>query len=247
MGGVKHFTSTAICGILIFTVANVLSPHLDDAALSCWHQLELPDSQVTTVFAGIPDHGTPSAWDKLTGQTDARAVMALRRSENERALRDVPATIVNLDYLDRPYTSEPRDVVEMADAVESTSNTDASFIAAAGIGRYLRHHPDHVTTRDIGLELLGRGREITFYADLPYMLPARNFRDWPSRLSSERIKRALDLSVTIEPHELTPQEQQRKQAAVRAYSSQWKMVNALALGALKKPAAYQWEVLIRPS
>jgi hypothetical protein len=43
--------------------AVILSPHLDDAVLSCWHLLTGPgEVEVINVFAGVPaDLGAP-AW-----------------------------------------------------------------------------------------------------------------------------------------------------------------------------------------
>src|SRR5215469_16341377 len=81
---------------------NIVGPHLDDPVLSCWHQIEQPDSVVTTVFAGIPDDPTPSSWDKLNHQTNAIEAMLARHRENEVALDGI-SKVVNLTYLERLY------------------------------------------------------------------------------------------------------------------------------------------------
>ena len=51
----------------------ILSPHLDDAVLSCWHVLTQPGEVVViTVFAGVPTGLTaPAWWDRYTGATDS--------------------------------------------------------------------------------------------------------------------------------------------------------------------------------
>ncbi len=44
-------------------VAAILSPHLDDAVLSCWHLLEQPGELIViNVFAGVPEDGGRLAW-----------------------------------------------------------------------------------------------------------------------------------------------------------------------------------------
>jgi hypothetical protein len=42
----------------------ILSPHPDDAVLSCWHLLSDPgEARVINVFAGIPPPGRTGWWD----------------------------------------------------------------------------------------------------------------------------------------------------------------------------------------
>ena len=56
----------------------ILSPHLDDAVLSCWHVLEGPEqARVINVFTADPPPGTPPPWwDRLTGASDPRRANA---------------------------------------------------------------------------------------------------------------------------------------------------------------------------
>src|SRR6266704_1538934 len=58
--------------------AVILSPHLDDAALSCWSVLtDQTPVTVVNVFAGVPPEECPMAWwDRMTGA----------ESSHERAL-----------------------------------------------------------------------------------------------------------------------------------------------------------------
>src|SRR5690349_8735562 len=51
----------------------ILSPHLDDAVLSCWHVLTQPGVVVVVnVFAGVPASlDGPAWWDRYTGATDS--------------------------------------------------------------------------------------------------------------------------------------------------------------------------------
>src|SRR5437763_9088482 len=51
----------------------ILSPHFDDAVLSCWHLLAGPTSLgVVNIFTASPPDGCDVPWwDRLTGATDA--------------------------------------------------------------------------------------------------------------------------------------------------------------------------------
>lgn len=224
----------------------VISPHLDDAAFSSWHQIEKIGSRVLTVFTGIPDDPTPSKWDLSTGFDSSHDVMRARIQENDKALVISSTEAVNLDYLEREYRDTSPSVVEIADRIEAVSLHEASFIAAAGIGKYGRSHIDHVITREVGRELLERGRVVSFFVDLPYMLPILRMDHWPERLPVEKIKRELDLDIEVKYHELSEDEQMRKKEAARAYETQFTRTNRAAFGALNRNSAYRWEALILP-
>src|SRR6266511_2693747 len=81
----------------------VLSPHPDDAVLSCWHVIEGGDATVVTVFAGVPEPGTSGWWDRLTGATDSPARMRERLKEDTEALALAGASALSLDLLDEQY------------------------------------------------------------------------------------------------------------------------------------------------
>src|SRR5215218_6837911 len=81
----------------------VVSPHLDDAVLSCWHLLEAGDATVVSVFTGVPEPGTSGWWDRLTGSDDSPGRVRERLREDERALSLAGASSVRLDLLDEQY------------------------------------------------------------------------------------------------------------------------------------------------
>ena len=227
---------------------DILSPHYDDGALSAWHHIEKRGTRVITVFGGSPKKSTSGMWDKFTDSGNSDETVATRRLENAEALATTAAQAINLDFLDRQYQPfRSRDVEEIVDRIEDTSNADTAFLAPIGIGTHFRIHPDHIDTRKVGIELMERGRDVTFYADLPYLLPIRNLSEWPSDLPKKRIERALKMPVTIDPYELTQEEQMRKQEALSEFVTQMPMVSKLALGALGSVDAYKWEVVIRPN
>ena len=83
----------------------ILSPHLDDAVLSCWHVLTQPGEVVViNVFAGAPEgRDTVAWWDRYTGATDSRDRVRERAKEDRTALSLAGRTAVNLDLLDEQY------------------------------------------------------------------------------------------------------------------------------------------------
>ena len=62
----------------------ILSPHLDDAVLSCWHVLSGPaDVRVINLFAGLPALGAaPGWWDR---RTEPRAMVPAELGGSGRA------------------------------------------------------------------------------------------------------------------------------------------------------------------
>ena len=61
----------------------LLSPHLDDAVLSCWHVLSSSaDVVVLNVFTAIPPAGTQTPrWDRVTGSDDSADRMRVYRTQ----------------------------------------------------------------------------------------------------------------------------------------------------------------------
>ncbi len=88
----------------------VISPHMDDAALSCGQMLSAaPASHVVTVFSSGPTSVRPlPEWDKLSGSFQAGDdVMKLRQVEDDAAVAVVGAHAHRLDFWDEQYRAEP--------------------------------------------------------------------------------------------------------------------------------------------
>src|SRR4029079_4464549 len=83
----------------------VLSPHYDDAVLSCWHVLRAPETVVVVnVFAGAPPEGSPLGWwDRRTGAHDSRDRVRARAREDRAALALAGRTAADLDLLEAQY------------------------------------------------------------------------------------------------------------------------------------------------
>ena len=84
----------------------VVSPHMDDAALSCGQMLSaIPGSHVVTVFSSGPKSVRPlPEWDKLSGSfKPGDDVMGLRHVEDDDAMAVVGAHGHRLDFWDEQY------------------------------------------------------------------------------------------------------------------------------------------------
>jgi len=168
----------------------VLSPHLDDAVLSCSHLLgrRTGPTTVVTVFAGAPD-GPPGHWNgPSTGATTAAAAIAVRRGEDAAAMRLFGAMPRWLELPDRQYVGEQEPVTVEAAIRGALEDLPASAVLApVGV-----HHPDHIVVADAALTLAVEGvvGVLYLYLDLPY---ARTMADQVEpRLAAIRERVVID-------------------------------------------------------
>jgi LmbE family N-acetylglucosaminyl deacetylase len=221
----------------------VISPHLDDAVLSCWHLLE--GATVVNVFTGLPEPGTVGWWDTLTGSSDSLERMHERRAEDAAALGLAGAEAVALDLLDEQYRANggPPAVVEaLADQLPAA---DEVFVP---MGVFLS--ADHALVRDAARQLRD---DVRIYADHPHAgiwgLPGWvTGRADATSLDVEGAWRSNMVAAGIDPEALRPQVYEldddsfeRKLAAVRTYRTQ--------VAALEREAPFEqlrWEVTWTP-
>jgi LmbE family N-acetylglucosaminyl deacetylase len=159
-------------------IYNVVSPHLDDAALSCSLLLAAnPGSHITTIFANGPSSVRPlPPWDRAARYfADGADVMGTRREEDHRAAALVMATAIHLPYWDRQYRNERYGYQECAekqlfDAVAEDllrrcpDLTVDGLVIPLGLG-----HPDHRLAADVGLMLAeNQPGPVFLYEELPY-------------------------------------------------------------------------------
>jgi LmbE family N-acetylglucosaminyl deacetylase len=147
----------------------VVSPHLDDAVLSCGEALQhadVTDATVVTIFAGLPESDLPlTNFDVQSGYTSARAAVLHRRLEDARATSVLGVTGEHLGFFDRQY-GKGNDVDEIVGALVVLLEQHAPDALWVPLGLL---HPDH--------ELVGRcaraaaaisGIEsLTVYEELP--------------------------------------------------------------------------------
>jgi LmbE family N-acetylglucosaminyl deacetylase len=193
----------------------ILSPHLDDAVLSCWHLLDAPgEVRVLNVFAGLPKDEA-GWWDRLTGATDGRARMRERLDEDRAALASVEREADYLELLDAQYRvngSDPLNAAAVAALIAPHVDERTVLYAPLGGGE----HADHRLTCDAALSLRSAAAGLWLYADVPHSLWAEG----PA--PGEPPARASEL------HRLAPGALGRKLAAVRLYRTQAPMLERMA-------------------
>jgi hypothetical protein len=223
----------------------IVSPHLDDAALSCAALLAREEAlDVLTVFAAAPDPPRRGWWDAETGFADSAESVAARRREDGAAFSESPHRVRLLELLEGQYLDSPRggaDGLAIADAVaEWVGRAGGGFVAVpAGAGRSGRldrlrrtasgapRHPDHVFVRDAVLAALASSRATPLlYEEVPYLWGA------PADREAKRVARARGLRA--EPLVLRV-DREAKARRLAAYASQLPHV-APEVGRLDDPA-----------
>ncbi|MGB9880661.1 MAG: PIG-L deacetylase family protein, partial [Anaerolineae bacterium] len=171
-----------------------LSPHLDDAALSCGgliHQQGQRGRQplVITCFAGVPDYGALSPFAIMQHQHWGETVNPIerRRREDVMAMTCLGAEYEHWDYSDCIYRRHP----ESGEFLYTSE--EALFGAVASADCYLSHelaarlkrslsvknaliyaplavgqHVDHQLVSQAALMLRDEGFRVWFYEDYPY-------------------------------------------------------------------------------
>jgi LmbE family N-acetylglucosaminyl deacetylase len=205
----------------------ILSPHLDDAVLSCWHVLTQPgEVGVITVFAGVPTAlTTPAWWDRYTGASDSGERVRERVEEDRSALALAGRTAVNLGFLDEQYRGYEQTLAPLTEQIELLLPRGARIYAPAAFA----NHADHALVRAAALELRDAGFSVSLYADLPHA----TLHGWPAWVKGARLGGSRDLAsafwdhvlagtsaLTPTVHALDAGAHERKLAAVRMYRTQ---------------------------
>jgi LmbE family N-acetylglucosaminyl deacetylase len=205
-----------------------ISPHLDDAVLSCggliWEQTRagIP-VEIWTVLSGIPDHTDLSDFAKVlhfvSGTGTAAETVVLRRVEDEAAAAIVGAKAVHFDFSDCIYRRSPEGEwlyegifvplnpaeadlpQEIARTLSARLEPEDVVVCPLTIGG----HIDHVMVR-MAVELLERPR--LYYADIPYLQ-----KNWPSLLT-------FTGGLCSKVHPVSEQGLRAWQEAIEAYASQ---------------------------
>ena len=168
-----------------------ISPHLDDAVLSCggliWQQAQNGNHvEIWTVCAGDAPPGPLSRLAKEChkewGTHTAEETIKLRREEDQEAASCVGAKVFHFDTPDCIYRRSPGEILLYTTSVFTTWNpleTDLPGGIASAITSRLQTndvlvcplaiggHIDHVLTRQ-AVETLRH--PLFYYADIPYLL-----------------------------------------------------------------------------
>ncbi|MGY6159834.1 PIG-L deacetylase family protein [Paraburkholderia strydomiana] len=196
----------------------VVSPHLDDAVLSCGLLLAAnPSAIVCTVFTAPPPENMSTDWDRQSGFTDAFEAMQTRKQEDIRALQKLGAQPVHLSFCDAQYllTPSPDD---LTGALRRTLNEHSPENVFFPLGIF---HSDHTLVSDACLALIDVMPDTAFHAyeDVPY----RQRQEAVSERIEELTKRGYALSPTTDvraPVNAFSAHEQIKREAIAAYASQ---------------------------
>ncbi len=213
----------------------LVSPHFDDAALSCAALLARPEPvDVLTVFAGDPDPPRESFWDVGCGFRNSTEAGAARRAEDAAAFAATNHTMTRMDLLESQHLDGPRseaDAEEIAAAVSAWAAEGGARTVAlpAGAGRgMLRRrlerrlfrktpgpprHPDHTFARDAALQALVARDDVglILYEELPYVYGAPADKEVNRVVAAWRL-RAKAFVVEVDREE--------KALRIAAYASQ---------------------------
>lgn len=140
----------------------VISTHLDDAILSAGQFIAgHPAVTVLTVFAGIPDDGFVTDYDKSCGFDTSKFAMEARRNEDREATAMLGAKYIFGNLLDSQYKSDKvMDIENVIYSVLADGNYDF-VVAPLGL-----RHPDHIAVADATLKL--KPDNLYLYEDLPH-------------------------------------------------------------------------------
>lgn len=195
----------------------IVSPHLDDAVLSCGDLMaRCPGMVVLTVFAGIPpDPGQRTKWDEAAGFGCAGEAIAVRRDEDRQALAVLAATPVWLTFCDSQYhASPPPAALESAlgDAIRRLGPDN--ILLPAGL-----FHSDHLLVHQALMEV--RRKDAARNRLLNWLLYGEALYRRIPGLLQQRLDDLAGTGTAAVPLSLCDGEaSQRKRQAVQCYASQ---------------------------
>ena len=194
----------------------VVSPHLDDAVLSCGHLLATAHTGfVVTVFGGAPVHypATGNDWDRRCGFGQGDDIVALRRAEDSLALALLGVSGTTLDFVDRTYRDTKKyDLDAIAREIRGVIDSFAPTTVVAPLAIL---HADHKASLAATLRLreASDGRDWAVYAEFPYL-----WREPDATVRRLSTMRRSGYRLTAIPS--TAIARNAKADALRAYKSQ---------------------------
>jgi LmbE family N-acetylglucosaminyl deacetylase len=196
------------------TALLVLSPHLDDAVLSCGGWLaRAPGAVVVTVFAGKPAPSDAlTHWDAACGFACGDDVVEHRREEDRRALALLGARPVWLEFLDAQYGASPAPSA-IAAGIAATIAAERPQRVAFPLGLF---HSDHVLVSAAALHVALDAGDVEWIAYEDALYRAIGDASAERRLQLEALGWGFEPIPTPWDAETTA----RKRAALECYPSQ---------------------------
>ena len=157
----------------------VVSPHLDDAVMSCGSLLLAhPEAIVVTLFAASPARYTDplNEHDAECGFRPGDDTMALRRDEDVRALESVGAAPRWLEFCQNSHEERADPIAVPAGAVDALASVIAEVEPTCVVAPLGLSHPDHQACHATALATRATGAGPVpwlWYSDLPYVFIPR--------------------------------------------------------------------------
>lgn len=175
-----------------FERAVFLSPHLDDAALSCAAAIAELQGRVSRLVVTVAC-GNPLPRGQRARQRKGFASPAERRKEDADAMTVLDADYLHLGFADCIYRRSPTtgDLIYKnsvgrfsSPSIEDGAYAEELFLVlrrlATGMGRVvifspmgIGRHVDHVLCAQVAMRLLSPRVTLLFYEDLPYVAESR--------------------------------------------------------------------------
>lgn len=227
-----------------------LSPHYDDASLSCGgaihrHSQAGQPVLVVTVCAAPPTPGEPlSAFAQALHQQwgNPGDVVALRQAEDQASLAILGADYLRLDFSDCIYRGEPErsewyynSVDDLFGSIHPGDHSLAARMASAilelvpleaGLTLYaplaVGHHVDHQVVNAAAWQLCQQGWRVFFYEDYPYADPDSLYAAQGRTAYTLENTLVAPQNAALQPqlHSFSDDNLQAKIESVAAYRSQ---------------------------
>jgi LmbE family N-acetylglucosaminyl deacetylase len=230
-----------------------LSPHYDDASLSCggtiYRQTQLDERVlVVTICAAPPnpsDPFSPFAQDMHAIWGNPQDVITTRRMEDRRSMEMLGADFLYLDFPDCIYRGDPHrgrwyynndielfglvhpDDLPLKDKIIAGILDNVSSVEKAILYAPLTvgYHVDHQLVHTAAQQMQAQGWTVVFYEDYPYADPnySPHGTDNPSDLDTT-LTRLQSLNLKPQHHFFSEENLQAKIESVAAYASQLEML-----------------------
>lgn len=148
-----------------------ISPHLDDAVLSCGQMIDAEDNtEIVTVFGGIPQSTNDyvTAYDKKSGFSTSFEAMMSRREEDKAACKILKSTYQHLPYLDIQYVDDGIKSYDLDEIKMSIKRiVDSADVVIAPLGLM---HSNHTIVSELVLNVTHNTSpyKLWLYEELPY-------------------------------------------------------------------------------
>ncbi len=217
----------------------VVSPHLDDAALSLGAAIASwtrggAEVEVVTVLAGDPASAAPpGGWDGRAGFTSEGEATDARRAEDSRACAELGAKPTWLPFGDGDYERHGEDDEVRAAVAEAVDDAGTLLLPGSPLS-----HPDHEwLVRTIADAPLHAGR-LGFYAEQPYTA-----RSGAEPGTAPWLEVGLGAKLSFAPVRVGVRDRLAKRRAVHAYASQLPLLALDRRGVLRlvlRPELVAW-------